>query len=105
MTGKVFLASYACLGASALIFLHFIRIRLKKYHPDLFARLGRPASQDSNIGHYAWMFQKFVWWGYVFEVNDSVTRWLCVFASVSQFGVLILFFLDIVRQLKLFMND
>jgi hypothetical protein len=104
MTGDVYLASYVCLGGAALLFLYFIRARLKKMHPELFASLGSPTFQDSNISHDAWRFQKFVWWGYLSAANDNRLQWLCAFASISQCGVLILFFYDIWQQLKLHMG-
>jgi hypothetical protein len=84
---------FACLGFFLLLILQLIRVRLKKYYPDLFARLGGPSFQDSNLGKTYWAFQRFVWWGYRSEVDDRLLRGLCVLASLSGLAVIIFFIL------------
>lgn len=101
MTGKGFLIAYASLCVAALIFLHLVRMRLKKWHPALFACMGSPTSDDSSVGHDAWGLQKFVWWGYLSEKKDNILRCFCALASLCQLGVLGLLFFDIWRQFRL----
>ncbi len=86
---------FACLGFLLLVISQLIRTRLKKYHPDLFAKLRSPTFQDSNLGRTYWSFQQFVWWGHTSEVNDAVVHGLCVFAVLIEVAVLIFFFLAV----------
>jgi hypothetical protein len=88
-----YLTCFVCFGFLSLLLSQLIRSRLKKYHADLFARLGNPAFQDSNLGITYWKFQRFVLWGFMSEANDSVLRFMCVLASLSNLGVIVFFFL------------
>jgi len=89
------LTCFVFLGFFSLLLSQLIRSRLRKYHPDLFSRLGGPAFQDSNLGKTYWKFQRFVLWGYISEVNDIVLRTLCVLASLSNLGVIVFFLLSV----------
>ena len=83
---------YIILGVWLLLLLELIRTRLRRLHPDLFAKLGNPTFEDSNLGKTYWDFQKFVWWGYRSVAHDTVLYGLCVVACLSELAVLILFF-------------
>jgi hypothetical protein len=93
MTGWTRAIGFYGSGFLTLLLLHLIRIRLRKYHPDVFCRLGSPLFQDSNLGKTYWAFQRFVWWGHRSEVDDTVMRGLCVLASLSGLSVIIFFIL------------
>ncbi len=83
-----------CLGVVSLFTTQVIRVRLKKCHPELFAKLGNPSFRDSNLTKAYWLFQRFVWWGHLSEPKDSVLSCLCVLTSVANVaGVVVFFFL------------
>ena len=83
------------MGFLAVFLSQLIRLRLKKYHPDVFVRLGSPAFHDSNLGKTYWKFQRFVLWGHMTERNDFVLRSLCVLASLCDLGVIVFFILSV----------
>jgi hypothetical protein len=87
--------AFVSFGFLSLLIAHFIRARLKKLYPELFARFGYPSGQDSNLEVKYWTFQKFVLWGHISEVTDPALHGLCVLSSVISLAVLILFFLCI----------
>ena len=64
MSRAGYLTCFVSFGILSLLTSMLIRFRLKKCHSDLFARMGSPAFQDSNLGKTYWKFQKFVLWGY-----------------------------------------
>jgi hypothetical protein len=86
---------FVSLGFSSLLVAQLIRARLKKRHPELFAKFDYPSSQDSNLEAKYWVFQKFVLWGHISDVDDTALHGLCVLESVIGLGVLIFFFLCI----------
>jgi len=86
---------FVSLGFFSLLIAQLIRARLKTHHQELYAKLGHPSSQDSNLEPKHWTFQKFVLWGHIAEVTDPILHGLCVLASITALGVLVLFFLSI----------
>jgi hypothetical protein len=46
-----------------LFMSHLIRARLKAKHPQIYAKLGSPAFNDSNLRSTYWKFSGFVCWG------------------------------------------
>lgn len=92
MSTKLGLICFVVLGLFLLLILQLIRVRLRKRYPELFVRLSSPAFQDSNLTKTYWTFHRFVLWGYLSEVNDTILRCLCILASVSQLAGIALFF-------------
>ncbi len=93
---QLFFRYFVGVGIISLFILHLIRARLERRHPVLFARLGNPKFQDSNLEAKYWAFQKFVLWGY-FSVKDSVLATLCVIATIAGVVGIAFFVLCIVR--------
>jgi len=93
---QLFFMYFVGVGIVALLVSHLIRARLERRHPVLFARLGNPKFQDSNLEAKYWAFQKFVFWGY-FSVKDSVLATLCVIATIAGVVGTTLFVLCIVQ--------
>jgi hypothetical protein len=87
-----YFAWFMSLGLVSLLLASLIRMRLRSYHPELFAKLGRPTGQDSNLEKTSWVFQRFVFWGHLSETNDVVLRSLCVVtALINVVGVFFYF--------------
>jgi hypothetical protein len=89
---KLWTAWYIVLGLFLLLLFHLIRSRLRQLHPNLYATLGSPTFQHSNLGATYWRFQKFVWSWYKPDVDDVLLRSLCLLASLVELVVVILFF-------------
>jgi hypothetical protein len=66
-----------------------IRSRLRRFHPDQFHALGKPALEDSNLQYKYWVFAKFVWWDYR-KVNDAVLRRFCVVYCLGAIAAIVL---------------
>jgi hypothetical protein len=83
----------AFLTGLILMLLHLVRSWLKQHHAELFARLGNPAFNDSNLQGTYWTFQKFIWWGHFSEVSDKALHALCILACMSELSFGVAFFL------------
>jgi hypothetical protein len=79
----------AFLTGIILFLLHLIRNRLAKNHATLFASLGNPAFNNSNLKMPYWALQRSIWWGHLSEVKDTKLHVLCVLACMSElaFGI------------------
>lgn len=86
---------FVSLGFFSLVVAQLIRARLKDRYPELFAKFGHPSSRDSNLEAKYWVFQKFVLWGHISEVDDKVLHGLCVLSTVVSLAGLVFFFLCI----------
>jgi hypothetical protein len=93
MSREEYSIAFICACVLTLFVFHLIRVRLKRHHPELFAKLGNPTSQDSNLENRYWRFQRFVLWGYQSEVTDTALISLCVLATVFEVAGVILFIL------------
>ena len=74
-----------------LLMLHLIRVRLRAKDPELYAKLGNPAFNDSNLGPTYWRFQGFIWRRHFSDTHDDVLHTLCLLATLSQLAIIVLF--------------
>jgi hypothetical protein len=96
MNRKHFFLCFIAVSIALLFVFHLIRVRLTLRHPALFARLGEPRFNDSNLEAKYWDFQAFVFWGY-FSVKDRALVALCVTATIAAVVNIILFALSLVE--------
>ena len=95
MSRQDYFICFAVFGFLSVLLMQLIRLRVKKRHPELYAKFGYPSFNDSNLKREHWAFQRFIFWGHISEVNDRVLHGLCVAASIAGLIVGVLFFLCI----------
>jgi hypothetical protein len=87
---SVLLALFVC----DVIFLYVVteraRSRLRRFHPELFHALGKPALEDSNLTYKYWAFARFLWWDHK-NVNDRALRRLCKIYYLGTIAAIVLF--------------
>src|SRR5580692_6715007 len=66
-----------------------IRSRLRRFHPDLFHALGKPAPEDSNFQYNYWMFFRFIWWDHR-QANDPELGRLCMLYCLGAIAAMVL---------------
>jgi hypothetical protein len=77
------------LAGIVLLLRHLILNRLTKDHAGLFAEMGTPKVDDSNLRRSYWALERFIWWGHLAEVKDTQIHVLCILTCMSElaFGV------------------
>ena len=70
------------------------RSRLRRFHPELFHALGKPALEDSNLTYKYWAFARFLWWEHT-KVNDPELRRLCKIYCLGTLAAIVLFVVGI----------
>jgi hypothetical protein len=86
---RVLLALLFCDGILLYAVTDRARSRLRRFHPDLFHALGKPALEDSNLTFKYWAFARFLWWDHM-KVTDPALRRLCTIYCLGALTAIML---------------